>query len=205
VRFGARTLSFLIGEAYAFPVGRIAAQGFVRKGAVWESLIQGFDLSARADRTVPREQLRLMLQSLLADRFQLKLHRESRTGPVYRLTVAKGGPKLAGSDGGDLEMAGSPDGYSFRNAEVFRLAGYLSSFADRMVVDETGLTGLYNFTVKKPGDWGQEMPIKADRSPDSSTAAVFAEVLQPLGLQLVAGSAAVEYLVVDRVGPLSAN
>lgn len=80
-------------------------------------------------------------------------HWETVTRPVCKLVAAKGEAKLAVSeDGGDLVMAGSPEGFVFRNAEVFRLAGYLSSHVDRMVVDETGLAGLYNFEIKLPED-----------------------------------------------------
>jgi uncharacterized protein (TIGR03435 family) len=103
-------------------------------------------------------------------------------------------------------MSGSADGYVFRNAEMFRLAGYLSSYADRIVVDDTGLTGLYNFAVKKPEDLRQDSPVKSDgRSPDSASADVFAEVLKRLGLRLVAGTAPVEYLVIDHVERPSGN
>jgi uncharacterized protein (TIGR03435 family) len=75
---------------------------------------------------------------------------------------------------------------------------------DRLVVDETGLKGLYNFAVKRPEDL--RAAGKPDgTSPDSPSAATFADVLKPLGLQLVAGMAPVEYLVVDHVGMPSEN
>ena len=207
VDFGARTLGFLIGEAYGVPVGRIApAQTKTTKDTLLEYLRQGYDIVAKSDHPVSKDQLRLMLQSLLADRFKLTLHRETMRRPVYKLVVAKGGSKLqASQDGGELVMSGSPDGYTFRNAEVFRLAGYLSSHVDRMVVDETGLEGLYSFVVKVPEDLRQNQPVKSERSPDSPSAAMFADVLKPLGLQLVAGMAPVEYLIIDRVERPSEN
>jgi bla regulator protein BlaR1 len=200
IDFGARTLGFVIGEAYRVPVGLILA------GSHTNDFRQGYDIVAKADHAVPKEQLRFMLQSLLADRFKLTLHRETRMSLVYRLVVAKGGPKLEESEGGDLVMSGSPNGFVFRNAEVFRLTGYLSSYADRIVVDETGLKGLYNFAVKMPEDLRQNSPVKSDgRSPESGSADVFAEVLRPLGLRLIAGTDRVEYLVIDHVERPSAN
>jgi uncharacterized protein (TIGR03435 family) len=207
VDFGGRTLAFIIAEAYNFPVGRLVGPGSLTKQALWGSLTQGYDIVAKAEHAVPKEQLRLMLQSLLADRFQLKLHWETKTGPVYKLVVAKNGPKLEEPDApGDLVMSRSADGFVFRNAEILRLTGYLSSYADRLVVDETGLKGLYNFTVKIPEDLRQNPPVKSEgASPDSPTAARFAEVLKPLGLQLIPGTAPVEYLVVDQVQRPSAN
>jgi uncharacterized protein (TIGR03435 family) len=203
INLGARPLGFLISEAYQFPAGRIVGSSSQNAEAMKGP--PSYDIVAKADRPVPKEQLRLMLQSLLADRFKLVLHRETKTGPVYRLVVARGGPKLEESEG-DIAMYGSPDGYVFRNAEIFWLTAYLSGRVDRMVVDETGLKGLYNFTVKTPEDLRQPLTVKSEgRSPDSPSAAVFSDVLKPLGLQLIAGTAAVEYLVIDHVEKPSEN
>jgi len=204
IDLGARTLGFIISEAYQFPPGRIVGSSSLTGDALKGP--PGYDIVAKADHAVTKEQLRLMLQSLLADPFKLTLHRESKTGPVYRLVVAKGGSKVEESEGGDIAMSGSPDGFVFRNAEMFRLAAYLSAYLDRMVVDETGLKGLYNFVAKIPEDLRQNPPVKSDGgSLDSPSAAVFADVLKPLGLQLIAGTAAVEYLVVDHVERPSEN
>ncbi len=198
-------MGFLLAEAYGIPVNRLAA-GSERKNTVTDRLRVGYDLVAKTDHSASRDELRLMLRSLLTERFHLTLHRESRTGAVYRLVQAKGGAKLEEGDGGDLVMSGSPDGYTLRNAEVHRFAGYLSSYLDRMVVDETGLKGLYNITVKKPEDF-QLSPVAktAGGSPDAPPPSAFAEMLKPLGLELKAGTAAVEFLVVDRVEALSEN
>jgi uncharacterized protein (TIGR03435 family) len=205
IDFRGLTLGFIISEAYRFPPGRIVGPNSLTKQALWEPLTKGYDITARAGGAVPREQLRLMLQSLLADRFQLKIHRESKSGPVYRLVVAKGGPKLEESESnGDLVMSRTADALVFRNAEIFRLAGSLS--LDRMVVDETGLKGFYNFTVKLPEDLRQNPPVKSETpSPDSPSAALFADVLKPLGLQLIAATAPVDYLVIDHVERPSGN
>jgi bla regulator protein BlaR1 len=208
VDLGARPLAFIIGEAYNFPVGRVSTPGLLRKGPIWESLTQGYDIVAKADHAVPKEQLRLMLQSLLAYRFKLTLHREAKTGPVYKLVIAKGGPKLEESQeaGGGFIFSGSPDGYVFRNAEMMRLSGFLSGQVDRTVVDQTGLTGLYNFILKMPEELRQNPPVKSDgRSLDSPPSGIFADSLKQLGLQLIAGTAGVEYLVVDHVERPSDN
>jgi uncharacterized protein (TIGR03435 family) len=77
---------------------------------------------------------------------------------------------------------------------------------DRTVVDETGLKGVYNFTLKMPPDWRQDQPGKSGgQSPDSPSPGTFGEALKRLGLQLTAGTAAVEYLVVDHVERPTAN
>ena len=127
VTFGALSLSFIIGEAYEFPVGRIVIPDSLPKEVALGSLGDGYDIDAKAEQPVPKDQLRLMLQSLLADRFRLTLHREARTGQLYRLVVAKGGPKLAQSElGGGFSISPDTGGVAFHNAEMTRLAGYLS-------------------------------------------------------------------------------
>jgi uncharacterized protein (TIGR03435 family) len=200
-------LAGIISEAYKLPPGRIVLPGSLPNAIRFGALGDGFEIVANASHPVPKEQLRLMLQSLLADRFQLTWHRESKTIQVYRLVVAKGGSKLEEAEGGgDLVLSSSPEGYVYRNAEIERLCGVLSSFVDRMVIDETGLKGLYNFTVKRPADSGGSQPAKPEPgSLDSPSAAIFSDQLKRMGLQLVAGSAAVDYLVVDHVGRPTQN
>lgn len=208
VDFGGRSLGFIIGEAYNFTGGRIVGPGSLTKEAVWGSLAQGYDIVAKADHAVPKDQLRLMLQSLLAERFKLKVHWEAKTDPVYRLAVANGGPKLEESQEteGTFAMSCGPDEIVFRNAEMMRLSGFLSGQVDRIVVDQTGLKGLYNFSLKRPGDTLQDPRAKPEgRSPDSPSAGTFADALKHLGLQLIAGTAPVDYLVVDHIERPSEN
>lgn len=159
ITFRGLTLAFIVGEAFSFPVGRIVGPGSLTPESLWPSLMQGYDIVAHADHPVPREELKLMLQSLLAERFNLRLHREAKTSPVYKLVITKGGPKLEASPvEGDLFMAGGPDGYVFRNAEIMRLAGALSGRLDRSVVDQTGLMGRYNFVLQQPAEVRQDAP-----------------------------------------------
>jgi uncharacterized protein (TIGR03435 family) len=209
INFGGLALAFIIGEAYTFPVGRIQGPDSLTKEALWGPLREGYDIVAKADRPVPRDQLRLMLQSLLADRFKLTLHWEAKTGPVYRLVVAKGGPKLEESDITEgFNFSGRPDGFVFRNAEVVRLSWFLSGRVNRVVLDQTGIKGLHNFVLKMPMNAGQDPAAvkKLDRlSPETPSAPDFAEALKELGLQLVPDRAAVDYLVVDHVERPSEN
>jgi len=209
INFGGLSLSFIIGEAYSFPVGRIIGPGSLTKEALWAPLAQGYDIVAKADQPVPKAQLRLMLQSLLTDRFKLAFHWETKTGPVYRLVVATGGPKFdAGDPAGSYSVSFTPDGYIFRNLEMIRLVGILSGRLDRVVVDQTGLQGLYNFVLKMPAPAGQDLAAvkRQDRlSPETLSAADFAESLKELGLQLIPDKAPVDYLVVDSVEKLSEN
>jgi uncharacterized protein (TIGR03435 family) len=203
------TLAFIIADAYNTPLGRIQGPGSLTKEALWPPLRVGYDIVAKADHPVPKDQLRLMLQSLLADRFKLTLHWESKTGPIYRLAVAKGGPRLEESDAtGGFVLTNTPDGLVFRNSEMLRLAGFLSGRVDRAVVDQTGLKGLYNFVLKMPPSEGQDQAaVKKSEglSPETPSASDFADALKQLGLQLIPDRAPVDYLVVDSVERPSEN
>jgi uncharacterized protein (TIGR03435 family) len=98
VDFAGVPLTWIIGEAYQLPYySPTAIVG--TDNAVRELLIptNRYDVSARANGAVSRNVIRLMLQSLLAERFKLKLHRESKEESVYKLVVGKNGPRLRDS------------------------------------------------------------------------------------------------------------
>ena len=89
-----------------------------------------------------------LLQPLLADRFQLKYHRETRSMPVYSLVLAKGGPKL--QTPGDDKPGWSRYGDQIvgHKYDIKRLAGDLSGNLNMPVIDKTALTGLYDIDLK---------------------------------------------------------
>jgi uncharacterized protein (TIGR03435 family) len=105
VDFAGVPLTWIIGEAYQLPYYSPTAI-VATDNAVRELLIptNRYDISARAESAVPRNAIRLMLQSLLADRFKLTLHHESKDESVYRLVVGKNGPRL--QDSGDQSETG---------------------------------------------------------------------------------------------------
>jgi uncharacterized protein (TIGR03435 family) len=84
------TLRILLARAYAMKDYQITGPDWLET--------EGYDVTAKVPEGVPQDQIPAMLQTLLADRFQIKLHKETKTLPVYALTVAKGGPKLKESD-----------------------------------------------------------------------------------------------------------
>jgi uncharacterized protein (TIGR03435 family) len=130
-----------------------------------------------------------MLQNLLADRFQLKLHRESKDAPIYALVVAKNGPKLKESAPGAQGSIGMSQGnLSARGVPVAALADQLSGPVfqlGRPVIDRTGISGIYDFTL----DWAS----------DDSAPSVFTALQEQLGLKLEAQKGSVEVLVVDSM------
>ncbi len=114
----------------------------------------GWDIDARfPEGTSPTETSRMM-QAMLADRFRLVTHRETRTLPIYVLTVSKGGFKLhPGKDGGG--MSAGPGLLRYDSGTLGALAGQLSHYLGRNVIDRTGMTGHYaidlSFALVSPG------------------------------------------------------
>jgi uncharacterized protein (TIGR03435 family) len=142
-----------------------------------------------------------MLQSFLAERFQLKIHREMNDTPVYALVVGKSGPKFKESSPDadpTIWVGGSGANYqvTMSKGSMEDLAQHLSGTAlDGPVVDKTGLTGVYNLQLTyKP-----EFSTNRRTEPDLSEIDIFTAVQDQLGLRLEAQKAPLEILVVDRV------
>jgi uncharacterized protein (TIGR03435 family) len=159
-----------------------------------------YDISAKAADAVPTPELMRMLQTLLADRFQLKLHHETRELSVYALVVAKNGPKLQPGDPGSepaMDFATIPGGVSFRNYSMSGLAGQLSGRVfglERPVVDQTGLAGVYNLSLKL-ADSIADLKRAAEKGENPP---VFTILQEQAGLRLAAQKAATDFLVVDH-------
>ena len=143
------------------------------------------------------EQLRLMMQALLADRFKLAIRRERRDCSVYELVPAKGGPKLvASADGkfrfgapikrrGHLEMPG---------ASMAMFIDYLNSMpaVGRPVLNKTDLNGPYDITL----DWA---PDSIDAKVGDSGPSIFTAFQEQLGLKLEPGKSSFEFIAIDHV------
>jgi uncharacterized protein (TIGR03435 family) len=164
-----------------------------------------------AERQIRGERLRLMLQSLLAERFQLTVHHETKELPVLVLKVAKGGPKLTEkfSDVSGGLKAGR--GFLADTAtDIPFFAQTLSQILGRPILDQTGLAGKYDFELKwtpdqsAPNDaLGGQIPPVASTDPDRPD--IFAALQEQLGLKLYTTRGAVEVVVVDHVERPSAN
>jgi uncharacterized protein (TIGR03435 family) len=113
---------------------------------------QRFDINAKADRSYTSDELHVMLQRLLEERFQLKVRHEKRELPVWALVVNKGGPKLQEHDPNDIDhppIGPNPQGRGVagRNVSMEYFAFVLSRLLDRNVIDRTGLTQHYDITL----------------------------------------------------------
>jgi uncharacterized protein (TIGR03435 family) len=158
--------------------------------------------TATALRKLPGEQewkqRQLMLQALLADRFKLKIHHETKEQAVYALVVAKGGFKMKTSSADAPSMStGSNGRYTATAMAIGGLIGGLSGSVDRPIVDKTGLTGSYNFTLKWTPD-GQEETVE-------SGPPLFTALQEQLGLKLELAKAPIDIIVVDHIEKPSEN
>jgi uncharacterized protein (TIGR03435 family) len=184
---------------------------------------EGYDIEAKGDGPgVPEDEMRKMpeaqrnrmeqefllrVRTLLADRFQLKVHRETKELPVYALIVAKGGPKIHpatedGSPGGGLRTSRGSAGVEITGKKVLlaSLVRRLSDQVSRTVLDKTGLKGSYDFKLTFAPDRGPGQPPG-----DSDGPSIFTAVQEQLGLKLDAQKGPVEVLVIDSVQKASAN
>jgi uncharacterized protein (TIGR03435 family) len=164
VRISGLSLKDYIGMAYDREPPQVIAPE-------WTGQVR-FDISANLPAAGTREQIPQMLQALLADRFELKVHKESREFPIYALVVGKGGLKIKGTPvdpkapqpsaleaGGGGSAAGiiinlgqgtftlASNKLEVKNLTMPDLAGALTRFAERKTIDATGNTDRFNFSL----------------------------------------------------------
>ena len=189
-----------------------------------------FDVQAKSDHSVDETLAKLnkkdalleqqhMLQGMLAERFKLKVHWETKQGPVYELVVAKGGSKLhpAGSMPptaeelkafGDNKIPEINQRTYSRGSEYFghecsieALDDYLRDDLGRNVVDKTGLIGKYDFHLQFNEGVSDE---KRANNPNIWPALIDA-IQDQLGLKLVPAKDPIQFLVIDHIEMPSAN
>ena len=181
-----------------------------------------FDIQARGPQGAVESDAPRRLQSLLAERFALKVHRETRNGQIYALVLARAdgslGPRLRESQvespgglggGGQCTPPGPPGPFNMRlcGVTMARLVDlYLPMFAGRRVIDRTGLTGgfdlaLYFDNRPIPGvgfGGGLRTPPDADPTP-ADAVSIFTALEEQLGLKLEPQTGPAEVLVIDHV------
>ena len=195
------TLEYLIMDAYNVKDYQIAGLPKWANGANADH----FNVAAKAERPPTLEQLRQMLQSLLAERFQLKLHREMRPLPAYELVVAPGGHKMRkmADDEKVPTYAGRPPENVKQMGPFSGIVNLIAMSADRPVIDNTGLTGNYESARL---DWAQFIRQRRNETGDGDTGLTIFQALQTeLGLKLEARKGPVEILVIDSAEKPSAN
>jgi bla regulator protein blaR1 len=167
-----------------------------------------YNIVAKPEGTPSRDQAGPNLQKLLADRFHLKFHRESKEMPVYALVVGKNGPKLKDTEGQQHGMKGGRGVMTGMGASMEILARNLSQRLERMVIDRTGLTGFYDFKLEFTPDEAQ-VRAPGDSTPlpaaGSSGPSLFTALQEQLGLKLETSKGPVEILEIDHAEKPSEN
>ena len=154
-----------------------------------------------AQRDEFRTAMMTRLRALIEDRFQVKIHRETKEMQVYGLVVAKGGPKLQPMEPGgrdsSLSVSRGDEAIMHVTAKglpIPNLVKYLSDQSGRQVIDETGLTGKYDFQLAFAPDLG-----------DATGPSLFTAIQQELGLRLESKKGPVEVIVIDSAQKPSEN
>jgi uncharacterized protein (TIGR03435 family) len=154
-----------------------------------------YRIEAKADTAAGDTELMLMLRTLLADRFKLALHRETRPLQAFVLEVAKNGPKLEASTDAESRTKNRRGSIEARKTTMNRFAEILSRQMDIPVVDRTGLEGVFNLTLEWDPESGK--PARADAAPENRPS-IFTAIQEQLGLRLRAQKTPVEVLVIDH-------
>jgi uncharacterized protein (TIGR03435 family) len=155
-----------------------------------------YDIDAKTGRPekLKPDQVSPLMRDLLEDRFHLKAHRETREQTVYALVVDKSGPKLKPKTEGQANGMNTSGGRGTSRltgtaVSMELLAGYVGNRLGRIVVDKTGLTDAYDFTL----EWAP------DETPDSTAPSLTAALRDQLGLRLESQKSPVEVLVIDSI------
>ena len=171
---------------------------------------EGYDVQAKGNPSATDAQLRLMVQALLAERFQLVIHREMRELPVYAMIVGKNGPKIHESDANSRpDVKTTASRITAQKVRLSILAQLLSPMLDRPVLDRTGLDGRYDFDLQWSADGelatAKDAGARAPGALDAAGASIFTAIQEQLGLRLETQKGPAEVLVVDRVERPSEN
>jgi uncharacterized protein (TIGR03435 family) len=166
---------------------------------------EGFDIEAKTDnpqvatKKQMEEQVGPLFRHLLEDRFQLKVHRETRQSPVYSLVAGKNGARLKTSTAESATMNNSMhDGRMVLQAEGVQMAGLVALLAKQLgrpVADKTGLAGKYDLRL----EWSPEL------GPDSTAGSIFSALQEQLGLKIETVKGTVDVVVVDSASRPSEN
>ena len=146
-----------------------------------------------------RKQEQRMIQALLADRFKLRVHTETREGPIYELVIAKGGFKLKPAPDSENPRGSTSnrEHVEVRTGPIGSLVFALSDILARKVVDKTGITGNYDIELKWTPDDQQSTP---DAGPT-----LFTALQEQLGLKLISSRGPVDVFIINHVEKPSEN
>jgi uncharacterized protein (TIGR03435 family) len=190
ITFNGYTLTGLL--MYAYDVRNYQIVG----GSGWMSS-DTFIINAKAEGDLQPSvaQVRLMLQALLADRFEVKLRRETRESKVYLLQTVKSGFKLEPSKTERSTMRMSPGHMAMIKVPPGQWAALLSSVLNRPVLDRTGLTGEFDFSLDSPDIMGRRSMEEGEDAPGPS---LFTAIQEQMGLKLEPSKGPIDVFVIER-------
>lgn len=190
------TLNTCIKLAYGVQDSQISGPGLLRS--------EHYDITAKADAPVSHDQMKLMLQTLLGDRFRLSFHRENKELKGFALVVTKGGPKFHEAVGdGETTRQNTATATIAKSITMREFADFLSGPVEAPIVDKTGLAGKYDFTL----DFTSYLPpLDRPTKMDDFLGVMQAALDGELGLKLEPHrKEVVEVLVIDHVEKPSEN
>jgi uncharacterized protein (TIGR03435 family) len=196
------TLKQFIGIAYD-------VRDYSLSGPAWIST-ERFDMNARtpAEVTAAKDSVRrahlfqAAMQALLADRFKLVVHRETRNMPAYALVVAKGGLKIAPDESEGGSTTTDKNGkLTATRISMARMAGWLANDMSYPVTDKTEIAGVFSFRLEYTPERNLSAtgPGENAHSSDSSAPSIFTALQEQLGLKLEPQKLPVDIIVVDNV------
>ena len=160
-------------------------------GPMWADSAR-FNIDAKLPAGARQDRIPLMMQSMLADRFKLEFHRETRILREYALVIARGGPRLGKPSEGDhkgVATSQNTNQITGWGMPISKLVEMLIGAVGAPVIDRTGLSGRYDFDLK----------FASFEAPgDDTLPSIFAVLQEQLGLKLEAIKGPVEVLVIDR-------
>jgi uncharacterized protein (TIGR03435 family) len=187
-----RSVTLKTAVAWAYKVMETQVQG-----PAWVGFDR-FDIAAKTPEPAKEEVLRVMLQPVLAERFELTVHRQTKEMQAYLLQVAKGGPKFHESEAaGDFAVEPNKErmSVSVHRASISQLVDLLSRVLQTPIVDSTGLTARYDVTLDL-SKYMQDMR-PADGIPDV-VGILMTGLQQELGLKLESKKMPIDLVVIDQ-------
>jgi uncharacterized protein (TIGR03435 family) len=169
-----------------------------------------YDVTAKPENSVHDQQIRQMLQLLLAERFHLQLHRQTQEGQVYILVIAKAGFKLQPVPESDNSGISSNSNaiktiLKGNHATMEELAASLGNRVGRPVIDKTGMSGKFDFELSWVADLTVHTGATDPGIPDVSGPSIFTALQEQLGLRLDSQRGPIETMVIDRAEKPSEN
>jgi uncharacterized protein (TIGR03435 family) len=198
------TLKMMIMDAYGLKEAQVVGLPKWGESAHFDVKAKIIDPDKKQLEALTEEEFASMQQPILAERFQLKFHREMKKLPVYELVTVKGGPKFKDSTPAELKGEQGVGVHHHKmvamGVSMSALVDQLSAQVQRVVLDKTGLTGKYSLQLSWSPDDAPPAAADVATPPD-----IFTALEEQLGLRLQPGKADVDVLVIDHVEMPSEN